>query len=40
MDLEAGPVRPVDLLAGDAPEAVNGRLRMPPFGAAVLRDVP
>ncbi|MEE1765112.1 beta-galactosidase [Streptomyces sp. SP18BB07] len=30
----------VDLLADGAPAPVGGRLRLPPFGAAVLRDAP
>jgi beta-galactosidase len=36
----AAPSRPVDLLAPDAPAAVAGPLRLPPFGAAVLREDP
>ncbi|MGW1719823.1 beta-galactosidase [Streptomyces sp. NPDC002156] len=40
IDLATGPDRSVDLLDGDAPEPVTGPLRLPPYGAAVLRDVP
>ncbi|MER5183060.1 beta-galactosidase [Streptomyces sp. NPDC002896] len=38
--IDLGPTtsRPVDVLDPDAPAAVDGRLPLPPFGAAVLRD--
>ncbi|MFJ9565270.1 beta-galactosidase [Streptomyces fuscichromogenes] len=38
--VDLGPGARVDLLAGDTPAPVDGRVRLPPFGVAVLRDVP
>ncbi|MER5791475.1 beta-galactosidase [Streptomyces sp. NPDC059627] len=40
VDLGDRPSRTVDLLAGDTPAHVGGSLRLPPYGTAVLRDVP
>ncbi|MGW1029426.1 beta-galactosidase [Streptomyces sp. NPDC002577] len=40
VDLGPTPSRPVDLLDPDTSAAATGHLRLPPFGAAVLRDDP
>lgn len=39
-DVDPALPGPVDVLDADGPAAVNGRLRLPPYGAAVLRDDP
>ncbi|WP_307835140.1 Beta-galactosidase C-terminal domain [Streptomyces adelaidensis] len=40
VDLGSGLSQPVDLLADDPQIAATGRLRLPPYGVAVVRDVP